>query len=267
MALLRFAALVALVVVAGLGGRAPAAAQEAVDLQLVLAVDISWSMDSEEQELQREGYVAAFRDTTIQSAIISGALRRIAVTYVEWAGQGVHRVVIPWRIIASSADADRFANELAATPISRARMTSISSALKFSADQLASSGLTSMRRVIDVSGDGPNNSGAAVTHVRDELVADGVVINGLPILLRPTASSIFDVADLQSYYEACVIGGPGAFAIPIRERSEFTTATRQKLLLEIAGRPPELIPAQFHPPGPDVDCLIGEKLWQRYMDR
>ncbi|MFZ4806406.1 MAG: DUF1194 domain-containing protein [Hyphomicrobiaceae bacterium] len=250
-----------------IGGFGTAARAQPVDLELVLAVDISWSMDPEEQQLQREGYVAAFRDREVQRAIASGAHRRIAVTYIEWAGPHSQRVVIPWTVVGTRVEAESFAAALAAAPISRDRMTSISAALRYASELLAERPDTGARRVIDISGDGPNNAGGAVTVVRDKLVADGVAINGLPILLRPSMSSMFEISNLLDYYEGCVIGGPGSFAIPIYERSEFLTATRRKLLLEIAGTEPRLFRVQFKPPSTDVDCHIGEKLWQRYMDR
>jgi hypothetical protein len=250
------------------GGSPTVAQTSRVDLELVLAVDISWSMDPEEQQLQREGYVAAFRDPEVQKAILSGAHRRIAVTYMEWAGPHAQRLVVPWTEIASRADAERFADVLAAQPISRDRMTSISTALKFAGSLLAQRPKGDARQVIDVSGDGPNNAGVPVVIARDELVAAGVVINGLPIMVRPTSTSMFDIANLLEYYEQCVIGGPGSFAVPIHERSEFLAATRKKLLLEIAGLPPAIHHAQALRPGAQpIDCMIGERLWQRYMDR
>jgi len=245
------------------------AGEPGVDLELVLAVDISWSMDPEEQQLQREGYVAAFRDPEVQKAIMSGAHRRIAVTYMEWAGPHAQRVVVPWTIIGSKREADAFADQLAAAPISRDRMTSITSALKFAGDLLEQRPNTGTRRVIDVSGDGPNNAGGLVTTMRDRLVESDIVINGLPIMIRPTPSSMFDIAHLLEYYEECVIGGPGSFAIPIYERSEFLTATRRKILLEIAGLEPKVTRTQLKPPkgNSQIDCTIGERMWQRYMDR
>ena len=135
-------------------------------------------------------------------------------------------------------------------------MTSISAALQFSGRLFDSSGAKGIRRVIDVSGDGPNNAGAPVVPVRDELVAKGIVINGLPIMLK-LAQGFFDLADLDLYYADCVIGGTGSFMIPIKQRSEFQTATRRKLLLEIAGYEPpaRLIRAQATAPPERFDCL------------
>ena len=257
-----FAAFVALT----LAFAGTALAQFLVDLELVLAVDVSLSMDLDEQRLQREGYISAFRDGEVQKAISSGPHGRIAVTYMEWAGPSVQNVVVPWTVIDGPAAAIALADKLEAVPISRARMTSISQGLVFAAQLFDSSGAKGIRRVIDVSGDGPNNAGPLVTVVRDQVVAQGIAINGLPILLKKPAS-FFDIADLDVYYRECVIGGPGAFMIPVRERVEFKTATRRKLLLEIAGYPPaRLIPAQLREPVSGGDCTFGEQQWRRYLD-
>jgi len=243
-----------------------ALAQVRVDLELVLAVDVSLSMDLDEQRLQRDGYVAAFRDSEVHKAITAGPHGRIAVTYMEWAGPSVQNVVIPWTLIDGPAAAQAVADKLEQQPIMRARMTSISQALAVAGHLFESSGVKGIRRVIDVSGDGPNNAGPLVTLVRDELVAQGIAINGLPILLKKP-SSFFDIADLDVYYSECVIGGTGAFMIPIRERVEFKTATRRKLLLEIADDPqPGLLPVQLSAPLSGGDCSFGEQQWRRYLD-
>ena len=242
-----------------------ACAQPAADLELVIAVDVSLSMDLDEQRLQRDGYVAALRDPEVHKALASGPHGRIVVTYVEWAGPPTQQVVVPWTTIDGAAAARAFADRLEAMPISRARMTSISAALQFAGQLFDSSGVRGLRRVIDVSGDGPNNAGVPVVRVRDELVAQGFVINGLPIMLK-MATGFFDLADLDHYYSECVIGGTGSFMIPIKEKSEFLTAIRRKLLLEIAGQVP---PARFirvQAPAEPSDCLIGERQWRRYMD-
>lgn len=245
----------------------PALAQAPVDLELVLAVDVSLSMDLDEQRLQRDGYVAAFRDREVQKAITSGPHGRIAVTYMEWAGPPTQQVVIPWATIDSAQAANDLADRLEKSPISRARMTSISAALQFSGRLFEASGVKGIRRIIDVSGDGPNNAGDPVVPVRDRLVASGIVINGLPVMLK-LAAGFFDLADLDRYYADCVIGGTGSFMIPIKERSEFQTATRRKLLLEIAGYAPapRFIRVQASTPERQSDCLVGEQQWRRYMD-
>ena len=243
----------------------PAAAETRVDLELVLAVDVSYSMDLDEQRLQRDGYVEAFRDPEIIKAIQSGQHGRIAVIYVEWAGWGTHQVVVPWTLVDGQVAAEALAKRLSQAPISRHRRTSLSGALTFSELQFGA-GFKGERLVIDVSGDGPNNSGPPVGPVRDELVEKGIVINGLPVLLRPGGpGTMFDIANLDEYYAACVIGGPGSFMIPIKEKSEFASATRQKLLLEIANRepPPTLLRAADRPA---PDCMVGEQLWRKYFD-
>ncbi len=244
-------------------------AQTDVDLELVLAVDISLSMDMEEQRLQRDGYIAAFRAPELQRIIQSGSRGRIAVTYMEWAGPQAQHVVVPWMLVDGPAAAERFSALLEATQISRARMTSISTALEFAGRLLRDNAFRGERKVIDVSGDGPNNSGRPVVPVRDALVADGVIINGLPILLREgQQSGFFEMSQLDAYYENCVIGGQGAFVIPIRARSEFATAIRRKLMLEISGiaLEPRLMHAQASGPATGADCMVGEQQWRRYMD-
>lgn len=254
------------------GAPARLVAATPVDLELVLAVDISWSMDPEEQQLQRDGYVQAFRDRDVIAAIVGGRHGRIAVTYVEWAGDGIHKQVLPWRMIDSPAAAASFAAELESQPISRNRYTSIASALRYSGTLFGAGGFEGQRRVVDVSGDGPNNSGPPVVGERDALVRRGIVINGLPIILagRPSYSA-FDIEDLDSYYSNCVIGGAGAFTIVVRKREEFATATRRKLILEIAGfmQMPRLVPAQAAggADGDGYDCMVGERMWQRYNNR
>lgn len=218
---------------------------ESVDLELVLAVDVSRSMDFEEQELQREGYSAAFRHPEVHDAIASGPLGRIAVTYVEWAGTHLQTVLVPWTIVASPEDAVAFADEIAASEMLRERWTSISTVLEFSSGLFAGNDVEGMRRAIDISGDGPNNTGLPVVGVRDRVVAAGITINGLPIMLRP-ASGAFGIDDLDIYYEDCVIGGPGAFIVTVDDMAQFPNAIRRKLVLEIAGIAPEplLIPTR-----------------------
>ncbi len=250
--------------------RGAARAETVVDLELVLAVDVSLSMDLEEQRLQRDGYVAAFRDPEVWAAIRSGPTGRIAVTYVEWAGVITQNTIVPWRLIDGPEAARALADDLAAQAITRARFTSISGALQYALGEFGRSRFRGARRVIDVSGDGPNNSGPPVESVRDMTVAQGIVINGLPIQIRYGGpNSLFDLPDLDAYYAACVIGGPGSFSIPIRERSQFASTIRQKLILEIAGlapkKPARLIRADERTKPEPYDCLIGEKMWRRYM--
>lgn len=271
-----------LAVLAGLGcppaSAQPAAPQPAapaertaVDLELVLAVDVSRSMDPDEQALQRAGYVAAFRDREVLRAIQSGPIGRIAVSYVEWAGAGLQQVILPWTLVQDAASGERVARQLAAAPYDARRRTSISDALLFSAAMFANTTFSGARRVIDISGDGPNNQGVSIVPARERVLEQGIVINGLPIMLKQRqASGFFDVADLDLYYEDCVIGGFGAFIVTVVDPSEFVGAIRRKLILEIAGAQPWIVPAratraQASRGQSATDCLAGEKMWDRWM--
>jgi hypothetical protein len=234
----------------------------AVDVELVLGVDVSYSMDPDEQTLQREGYQLALTSKEFMSALREGMHGKIAVTYFEWAGAYDQRIVVPWRLIEGPESADAFAAEIGRAGFRRASRTSISGALQFAKPLFDHSGYRGVRRVIDISGDGANNQGPPVVSIRDEVVAAGITINGLPIMLKRARWSMMDIDNLDVYYEDCVIGGPGAFVIPIREREKFTEAIRHKLVQEIAMRspPPKVIAAVAGKPR--IDCMIGEKLWQ-----
>lgn len=243
-----------------------AARADIVDVELVLAVDVSLSMSPAELAIQRDGYAAALRHEQVIRAIRDGVHGKIAVAYVEWAGHTVQHVVVPWSIISGPEEADAFAEKLTLHPPNSARRTSISGALAFAADLFAESGHRGMKRVVDISGDGPNNQGNLVVKARDALVAQGITINGLPLMTTGGFSSIYDVSALDDYYRDCVIGGPGAFLVPVNDWSQFPEAVRRKLVLELAGgpRPGELaagiVPADFAPGS--FDCEIGEKMWR-----
>jgi hypothetical protein len=224
-----------LAAVCGLGFAAPTAPLKwadrspnavPVDVELVLAVDVSYSMDPEEQELQREGYIAAITSREFMQALKQGMHGRIAMTYFEWAGMHHRQIIVPWRLIEGPESADAFVAEIRNARYTRASRTSISGALLFAAPMFQASGYLGLRRVVDVSGDGVNNNGPPVMTTRDELVAQGITINGLPILLKRPNSSTMDIDPLDIYYEDCVSGGPGAFVIPIRERNQFKEAIR-----------------------------------------
>ncbi len=233
-----------------------------VDVELVLAVDVSYSMDHDEQVLQREGYRLALTSKEFLQALREGARGKIAVTYVEWAGQFDQKVVVPWRLIAGPEAADAVAAEIGRAEYRRASRTSISGALRFAQPLFDNSGYRGLRRVIDVSGDGANNSGEPVAPVRDEVIAAGITINGLPVMLKRSYHGTMDIADLDIYYEDCVIGGPGAFVVPIQDRSKFIEATRTKLVLEVAGRQPKPRVISASAKAPRISCTLGEKLWQ-----
>ena len=234
----------------------------AVDVELVIAVDVSYSMDPEEQALQREGYVQAVTSGEFLRALREGANGKIAVAYIEWAGQYDQKIVMPWRLIDGPEAADAVAAEIARAPYRRASRTSIAGALRFAKPLFDNSGYRGLRRVIDVSGDGANNDGPLVVPTRDDVLAAGITINGLPIMLKRPYPGTMDIEELDIYYEDCVIGGPGAFVVPIRERAKFIEATRTKLVLEIAGRTPEprVVPAASA--APRISCTIGERRWQ-----
>lgn len=232
-----------------------------VDLALVLAVDISTSMDPDEQDLQRQGYVEAFRSPSVHQAIRSSISGRIAVTYVEWAGAHPHvqNVVVPWTILEDPKDSLSFAERLARSPIRRGAGTSISEAIDFSLALLSFGPFLPARRVIDISGDGTNNQGPLVTEARDRAVARGITINGLPIMLRRPDRR--EDATLDAYYHDCVIGGPNAFTIPVREPRQFLTETRTKIVNEIAGTPAAAGLVQPAGNRPKTDCDTSESLW------
>ncbi len=235
----------------------PARAQMEVDLALVLAVDISRSMETDEQELQRKGFVEAFRSPDVQEAIRRGMLGRIAVVYAEWSDLTDRKVIVPWTVIEHPEEALGFAEQLAQSPTRTASSTSVSDAIDFSVRLLEESGVTALRQVIDISGDGVNNNGRPVVQARDEATARGITINGLPIMLKQ-ASGPWDAENLDLYFRDCVIGGPGAFMVPVRERQQFVAAIKTKIIREISSQPipePLIQPAQTEP---RADCMAGE---------
>ncbi|MFA6154970.1 DUF1194 domain-containing protein [Mesorhizobium sp.] len=226
----------------------------AVDVELVLAVDISLSMDEKEFALQRAGYVEALRHPDFLQAVRAGKTGRIALAYFEWAGTVRDDSVVGWLIIDSAESAESFAAQLAARPFRSFRGTSISGALAFGAGLFDRTDFSSERSVIDISGDGPNNIGPPVAAMRDAAIARGVVINGLPILVNPSPT----FKDLDQYYAQCVTGGPGSFVLPIHAAAEFSTAIRRKLILEVSGVEGRVkaIPVDATTP---IDCLQGER--------
>jgi hypothetical protein len=243
----------------------PAASQaREVDVELVLAVDVSRSMSAQELELQRRGYAEALASQEVIETIQSGLLGRIALTYVEWAGSSNQRVIVPWTEISTAGQARTVATQISAFFDESLRRTSISGGLRFAADSIESNGFEGLRRVIDISGDGPNNMGLPVTAARDEVVARGITINGLPLVTPDIMSQMFGIDDLDVYYTRCVIGGAGAFVLPVRAWSDFPAAIKRKMILEIAALPEpfaaRVLKAQSEAP---YDCMVGEKLWER----
>ena len=243
-------------------GVADKQAAPTVDVELILAVDVSYSMDMDELALQREGYAQAIVSKEFLQALKSLPNGKIAVTYFEWAASSDQKIIIPWRLIDGPETADAVAAEIIKTPIRRASRTSISGAINFAVPLFEENPYRGLRRVIDISGDGPNNNGAPVTGARDAPVEKGIIINGLPIMVKEPSYSTMDIDNLDFYYEDCVIGGPGSFVVTIKDRDKFKEAIRTKLLLEVADRTPERRIVPVGEKEPRVNCMIGEKIWQ-----
>ncbi|MCU0819800.1 MAG: DUF1194 domain-containing protein [Beijerinckiaceae bacterium] len=255
-------------------GLSPASAQNSdlfpntgpdVDVALVLAVDISFSMDLDELSLQRSGYIEALTSPLVLDAIRKGMVGKVAVTYIEWAGVNTRHIIADWSIIEDQASAEAFVKQLREAPIRRARRTSVTTAIEFSVDRLKQAQVRPIRRVIDISGDGPNNEGGLVTRARDAAVEAGVVINGLPIVIKRGWTSPYDVDNLDDYYRDCVIGGPGSFMLTITEKGQFAPAIKQKILRELASPTQNDITAT--PARGETDCTMGERQWRQQWER
>lgn len=228
-----------------------------VDVELVLAVDISQSMDRDEQEIQRAGYVAALTSPEVLDAIRFGPIGRIAVSYMEWGGEGEHFVIANWTVIKDLESANAFAAMVAEAPLHQKQRTSIASALGEAVNMVQLNSFNGLRKVIDISGDGPNNQGGKVTASRDAALASGITINGLPLMMKNEQNAWQGILHLDHYYEDCVIGGPGAFAIPVRSKEGFADAIRMKLVLEIAGLAPLRQPKVMQAAGREkVSCSL-----------
>jgi hypothetical protein len=221
------------------------AADVPVDLELVLAIDVSGSIDEEEAALQRDGYMAALTDPDVIAAIKDGPTGRIAVAYIEWSNAEMQRTVVDWKVIDGLAAAREFVAALKANPPVRGRFTSISGAIDYAVPMFEKNGLEGARKAIDVSGDGPNNRGRRVTDARDDAVKRGITINGLPIVNDRPNFFGRPPPDLDLYYRDCVIGGPGALYVIAKDFQAFANAIRRKLLLEISGIAPA--PSEIRP--------------------
>ncbi|MFZ1815281.1 MAG: DUF1194 domain-containing protein [Rhizobiaceae bacterium] len=244
-----------------------------VDLELVLAVDVSMSMDPSEVALQREGYMEALGSREVIEAILQNGEGRIAITYMEWAGQSHSRFAVPWTLIDSPEAALHFLKRLAMSPPSRVDRTSISSALLAAGQSFEDNGFEGYRRVIDISGDGPNNQGDALPGIRNWLVDQGIVINGLALMYKK-GSRNFGIDNLDDYYRNCVAGGHGSFVLPVRTRQGFALALKRKLLQEITNRQlpnavetPRFLSVSMPVSTGDFDCQVGEKIWKRFIDQ
>ena len=210
-----------------------------VDVELVLAVDISYSVDEEEARRQREGYVAALASEDVIRSIQGGPLGRIAVTYVEWADSGFQRAAADWTVVASEADARAFAARVAAAPLERGHYTAIGAAIVDGVERIEANGYDAPRRIIDISGDGPQNQGLPLEEARARADAAHVVINGLPVISAGEGRWVRPAElHLDQYFDENVITGPGAFVLPARTEAEFRDAILRKLVIEIAGAVP-----------------------------
>ncbi len=239
-----------------------------VDVELVLAVDTSSSMTPDELALQRRGYAAAFRSPDVIRAIADGSYGRVAVTYFEWGASNSRRVIVPWTPISSKADADRVADTLEQAKTRNLLQTSISGAIRFGRQSLDDNAYQGLRRIIDISGDGPNNQGGLVTQSRDDAVEAGITINGLPLMLRGAADIAKYGFRLDDYYADCVIGGPLAFSLPVSSWNQFTQAVRRKLVLELSAAAPTLWRAsgtrslaRDGSTATAAECSVGERIW------
>jgi len=245
MAASRFARTIGIVLLCG-AFPASAAAPVPVDLELVIASDRSQSIDREEAALERQGVAAAFRSEEVVKAIQSGALGRIGVAYIDWSSASFTRIILGWRIIEDKASADAFADALLKSVSASGRGTAISDSIELAAQMIETNDLEGTQRVIDVAGDGPNNFGRPVALVRDELVARGFTINGLPIVVTGeygTGDWGAYYGKLDEYYQNCVIGGRRSFSIPAHGFQDFANAVRRKLILEISGDVPSSAPS------------------------
>jgi hypothetical protein len=243
----------------------PSAAKDGtptVDVELVLAVDVSYSMDMDELAIQREGYAQAIVSKEFLQALKALPNGKISVTYFEWAASNDQKIIIPWRVIDGPETADAVADEILKTPIRRASRTSISGAIYFAMPLFDENPYRGLRRVIDISGDGPNNNGSPVTGARDIALSKGITINGLPIMVKEPSYSTMDIENLDFYYEDCVIGGP----VPSWSRSRIAKNSRKRSAPSCCSRSPAARPsARWFPVAekePRVSCLIGEKIWQ-----
>ena len=243
-----------------------------VDIALVIATDVSYSVDDNEARFQREGAIAAFRNPEVLKAIQAGALGRIAVAYIDFSSYSTNKIIADWHVVHDKASAEAFADLLANAPRTLGVQTSISSGLEMAELLLDASGYTATKRVIDVSGDGPNNEGHLVDRVRDQIIAKGIIINGLPIMTPADQFDVYYLPDLDKYYAGCVIGGTGAFIQVAHGFEDLERALRRKLILEISdagksGNPLIVKVAASAPraaPGPhavyEKGCDIGERM-------
>ncbi len=254
---------IALIVGLAPSARAETPREVPVDLELILAIDVSRSMTPRELEIQRRGYAEALVSADVVQAIGLGPHGQIALMYVEWAGPYSQRLIIDWTLVRSRADAEAFASHLTADFNEALRRTSISGAIDYAIPRFDANGYRGLRHVIDISGDGPNNQGRPVLAARADAEALGITINGLPLMTREGMGAQWHLDDLDQYYRHCVITGQTSFVIPVLKWEDFPAAVRQKLVLELVDqRPPDATPVHR---AEGYDCLIGEKIWDQFI--
>lgn len=239
-----------------------------VDVELIIAADVSISMDREEKRLQQQGFARAFRHPEIVHAIQSGSLGRIAVTYFEWGGANQQRVVVPWMLVSDGDSAEKFSERLEkSSPARFLKGTSLSGALEKAADLFRQGRFSGARRIINISGDGVNNKGNELEPIRDALISSGVTINGMPIVFKGLLEGVIEGAGfsdpklLIGYFEEEVIGGPHAFVEPVTAERNYTEAVHRKLLREIG------MPIYSEKTGRDRTATIDADLAPRLLER
>jgi hypothetical protein len=231
----------AMTMLLALAAGAAGARAETVDLLLILAADVSRSIDEGEFNLQRKGYAAAITDPRVLRAIAGGRHHAIALTFIEWAGANEQNVVVEWIMVRDEETAGVIAATMLSAPRSFLGRTSISAAIDFSLERFANAPAQGDKRIIDISGDGTNNSGRPVTEARDQAIAAGITINGLAIInTQANPGYAFHTqppGGLPKYYQENVVGGPGSFLLQVENFNTFAEAMTRKLVAEIAGLP------------------------------
>jgi Protein of unknown function (DUF1194) len=235
----------------------------AVDVELVLAADVSFSMGKDKLAIRREGYAQAIVSKEFLEALKTGPNGKLAITYVEWAASDYQKVIVPWRVIDGPEAAAAVAAEIMKGPAVLQSRTSISAAISFAMSLFDQNPYRGSRRVIDISGDGPNNSGEHVEAARDAALAKGITINGLPMMLGEPSRTDVDIDNLEIYYEDCVTGGPGSFVMTVKDREKLKEAIRTMLVSEVAGVAPERPNVPPTEKEKRISCSIGEEMHQR----
>jgi hypothetical protein len=239
----------------------------AVDLELVIAVDVSSVMNRERLALQREGYAQAITSQEFLQALKSGANGKVAITYLEWSGSDYQKVIVPWRTVDGPAAAAEVAAGIMKSPRTMQSRTSISGAMSFARSLFDKNPDRGTKRVINISGDGPNNSGQPVPTARDAVLAAGVVVDGMAIMLQEPPLPHTEIDHLDHYYEDCVTGGPGSFVVAVNDAGHLKDAIRSMIVSEVGGVTPEQAGISRAGQEPRLSCSIGEDMYERAWGR